>query len=99
MKSLILSIIFLFSTSIFTAPHRPVQQQSKKADAKVVTKGLESHSTGETYVYVCTGSSAKKYHSHSKCHGLSACKGKVVKVTIEKAKENGKTPCGICYRD
>ena len=99
MKPLILSIILLFSTSLFTTPHRSVQQPSKKSDAKVVTKGHASHTNSETIVYMCTSLSAKKYHSHSKCHAFSTCKGDVIAVTLEKAKEYGKTPCKICYGD
>jgi hypothetical protein len=52
----------------------------------------------EQVVYVCTGGSATKYHSHSNCRGLNRCKGKVVSMPISNAKEQGKTPCKICFK-
>ncbi|MBQ9435102.1 MAG: hypothetical protein IJU33_03140 [Bacteroidales bacterium] len=104
MKPFLFSIILLFSTATFAAPHQPEKPQPKKAETKVEAQadvqGQESGISGETYVYVCTGSSATKYHSHSNCRGLSACKGSVEKVTISKAENNmRRTPCKICYGD
>lgn len=54
--------------------------------------------SGETYVYVCTGPSSKKYHKTSSCRGLKNCSKEVVKVTLEKAKEMNRTACGYCYK-
>lgn len=52
----------------------------------------------ETYVYICTGNSSKRYHKTSKCRGLSNCKEDIIKVTIEKAIQLDRTPCKICYK-
>ena len=49
-----------------------------------------------TYVYICTGSSATKYHAKVTCRGLNNCRGRVVKISVEDAKEQGRTPCSIC---
>lgn len=54
-------------------------------------------SAGDSYVYICTGPKAKRYHKTEKCRGLQNCSGEITKVTIEKAKAGGKTPCKICY--
>jgi hypothetical protein len=51
----------------------------------------------ETKVLVCTGKYAKRYHSH-KCRGLKSCKGEILTVTLAKAKKDGYTPCGYCYK-
>ena len=104
MKKSMIIVLWLFSAVTFAAPHQPEKPQTKKAETKVETQadvqGQESGISGETYVYVCTGSSATKYHSHSNCRGLSACKGSVEKVTISKAENNmRRTPCKICYGD
>lgn len=102
MKPFLFSFILLFSTATFAAPHRPEKPQPKKAETKVEAQadvqGQESGISGETYVYVCTGTSATRYHSRSNCNGLKACKADIVKVTIGKAEnEMHKTPCKICF--
>lgn len=48
-------------------------------------------------VYICTGSSSKRYHSSAECRGLSNCQGTIAKVSLEKARGMGRTPCKICY--
>ena len=56
-----------------------------------------SITTSETaYVYICTGSSATKYHAKATCRGMNNCRGKVVKISVEDAKGQGRTPCSIC---
>ncbi len=53
----------------------------------------------ETYVYVCTGGSSKRYHKTSQCRGLENCSKNIKKVTLSYAEETMKrTPCKICYR-
>lgn len=49
-------------------------------------------------VYICTGPSSKRYHSTSNCRGLGSCSGNVVKMSLAKAREKGRTPCKICYK-
>jgi 5-bromo-4-chloroindolyl phosphate hydrolysis protein len=45
-------------------------------------------------VYVCDSRNAKKYHYSSACRGLSNCSYRIVKITLEEAKKQGKTLCG-----
>ena len=100
MKHLILSFAILFSAVTFAAPHHPNKPQTKESEAKVIQKQSQekSHDTSnETYVYVCTGSYATKYHIRSNCHGLSACKGDIIKMTLGKAEGKGYTHCKKCY--
>lgn len=51
-----------------------------------------------TTVFVCTGGSSKKYHGLKDCRGLSSCHGSIVKMTVSKAKEAGKTACKLCIK-
>lgn len=53
--------------------------------------------TASDKVYICTSSSATKYHNSDKCWGLNRCKSKIEKVSIDDAEEMGYTPCKICY--
>jgi hypothetical protein len=46
-----------------------------------------------TTVYVCKGSHGKKYHLKADCRGLRNCQHRVVKMTMEQAKKEGKTLC------
>lgn len=50
--------------------------------------------TKSTTVYICNSSGAKKYHLKENCKGLSTCQHKILKITLEKAKADGKTLCG-----
>lgn len=50
--------------------------------------------TDPSTVYVCNTSYAKKYHLISDCRGLSNCQHGIVKMTLENAKNQGKTLCG-----
>lgn len=49
-------------------------------------------------VYVCTGPSAKTYHSTSECRGLSRCSKEVKSVTLEKAQKMQRRSCRVCCR-
>lgn len=48
-------------------------------------------------VYICTGGSSKKYHSTPDCRGLNNCQGSIRQISLQKAKEMGRTACKICY--
>lgn len=50
----------------------------------------------EQMVYICTGSSSKKYHAKSDCLGLKNCGGDIKKISVKKAIEMGRKPCKIC---
>lgn len=52
---------------------------------------------GETYVYICTGKNAYRYHNNIECRGLNQCSDEIKKVTLEYAKKKKRTPCKICY--
>lgn len=54
-------------------------------------------SSGETYVYICMGPQAVKYHSTPKCKGLGRCSCEIVKVTKSKAEKKGFRECKLCY--
>lgn len=56
----------------------------------------QEQETGE--VYVCTGEKSHAYHSNENCYGLSRCSRDIIKVTIEEAKEHGRTPCHYCHK-
>ncbi|MBB5395079.1 hypothetical protein [Mucilaginibacter sp. AK015] len=49
--------------------------------------------TADKMVYVCDSKGAKRYHFREHCRGLSNCSVRVLKITLEKAKEEGKTLC------
>ena len=51
-----------------------------------------------TYVYICTGPMSKRYHKSPRCRGLGSCSKNIKKVTINYAKNIGRTPCKWCYR-
>jgi predicted small secreted protein len=48
-------------------------------------------------VYICNSKSAKKYHDNENCRGLKNCTHDVDEISIDDAKEKGRTPCKICY--
>ncbi len=45
-------------------------------------------------VYICTGKYSKKYHYVSDCRGLSNCKSSIKEVSLNDAKNIGRTLCG-----
>ncbi|MDC7997032.1 hypothetical protein [Gilvibacter sediminis] len=45
-------------------------------------------------VYVCKGPKSKRYHYDKDCRGLSRCSTKVYKVSLEEARNMGRTLCG-----
>ncbi len=47
-----------------------------------------------TTVYLCDSDGGKKYHLRTSCRGLSNCQHKLISVTLEKAKKQGKALCG-----
>lgn len=54
------------------------------------------HKIMNNRVYVCTGSTAKRYHSVADCKGLSKCSGEVIELTVAEAETYEKTPCKMC---
>lgn len=86
MKNILLTIQISAFFSILFATAPQVQKTEQKKEVKK-----------EQIVYVCKGKGAKKYHSTSRCKGLSNCKSGVAPVSIGKATNEGKTPCKICH--
>ncbi|WP_199120460.1 hypothetical protein [Pedobacter sp. ASV28] len=44
-------------------------------------------------VYICDSGKAPRYHYKSNCRGLSNCSYKIVKISLNRAKKEGKTLC------
>jgi hypothetical protein len=66
----------------------------KKLLALACLVTLTSFHLPTTYVYLCDSEGGKKYHFTESCRGLSNCKHRIVKVTLEEAKGLGKGLCG-----
>lgn len=49
-------------------------------------------------VYVCTGNSAKTYHTQRDCGSLKQCREDVLEVTRRKARENERIICMNCKK-
>lgn len=49
-----------------------------------------------SYVYICTGPGAHRYHKTDDCRGLGSCSGEIKKVTVSEAIKMDRTPCRIC---
>lgn len=60
--------------------------------------GSYTTEVADTYVYVCTGPYAKRYHKTKTCGGLRNCSETIVKVTLKEAVADGKTQCQRCYK-
>jgi hypothetical protein len=54
-------------------------------------------SSGDTKVFVCKSSGAKKYHFNENCHGLKRCKHEIIESTQKSAAAKGLGLCG--YED
>ena len=63
-----------------------------------VLTSVTMFSSGDTYVYICTGPQSARYHKASSCKGLGKCSKEIKKVTVEEARSIGRTPCGYCYK-
>lgn len=48
-------------------------------------------------VYVCMGGFSRRYHKTEACDGLRRCRGRIEKISKEKANSMFRTPCHICY--
>lgn len=57
-----------------------------------------SAESSDDEVYICTGSSSRRYHSDEDCLGLERCRGDIERVSIEDAEDMGRTPCRLCVR-
>lgn len=53
----------------------------------------------DTYVYMCTGPSSKRYHKTDKCKGISRCSKEILEVKKSYADSIGRKACKMCYKD
>ena len=60
---------------------------------------VQERTEQDTTVYICTGSSSKRYHKTDKCKGLLKCGKEILEVKQSYAESKGKTPCMMCYND
>lgn len=58
----------------------------------LLVSGL-SCTTATTMVYICDSPNARRYHYKEDCRGLSDCNHRILKVTLEEAKEKKLTLC------
>lgn len=50
--------------------------------------------SAETVVFLCDSTGARRYHLRRDCRGLKNCNYQLREVTINEAREKGKTRCG-----
>lgn len=86
---LLFAIILMASCSSSSKKSADIEPEKKESVEK-------SAGSGDN-VYICTGSSSKRYHSDPDCKGLSRCSGEIEGVSEEEAEDMGRTPCKICY--
>lgn len=67
----------------------------KKLLLSLVAGFLLSASAPVSDVYICNGSSSTKYHLKEDCRGLNNCSTKIEKVSLQTAKDKGRTLCGF----
>lgn len=62
----------------------------------IIHSSCSSGSGTDNEVLVCLSEDAYAYHS-SECLGFNQCDSDSEWISIEEAKEEGRTPCGFCY--
>lgn len=69
-----------------------------KLEKQESSDGGDYYTAGQraNVVYVCGGISAKRYHLDENCKGLSRCSCEIQEMTVEEAKQMGRTPCRMC---
>ena len=65
----------------------------KKLILVLVVFILLSFKGSENNFFKCDSENAKRYHFTETCRGLNACKQKIIKITLSKAKAEGLTLC------
>ena len=64
----------------------------------LVIGGVASTQQQSRTVYICSGPQSKCYHVTPDCKGLRNCSTDISEVTLEKAQEMGRRPCGYCCK-
>lgn len=86
---LLFAIILMASCSSSSKKSDDIESEKKESAVKSA-----DHSDN---VYICTGSSSKRYHCDPDCKGLSRCSGEIEEISEEEAEDMCRTPCKICY--
>ena len=81
-------LILLFCVSCY---EKPAPKKRTAAEELRVQPVIEED------VYICTGSSARKYHKWKGCRGLNKCRGVIKKMSIQNARRLGREPCKMCH--
>ena len=50
-------------------------------------------------VFICTGKTAKAYHTNRNCEGLVNCKGEIKQIKKSKAVKQGRHFCSYCKKN
>lgn len=79
------------AVSLTSYSDKPRQKKSDKPRQK-------KYEVNPYCVYVCSGHSAKRFHSVSNCKGLAKCSGRILEMSVDEAEYKGKTPCKICVK-
>ncbi len=89
MKNLFLLILFILNQ---------ISNAQDIAYIGNINKDSSFENKSYQYVYICTGQYAYAYHSYSNCTGLNNCKGQIIYVDINVAKNNyNRVPCCRCW--
>lgn len=91
MKYTLLFVSIILMASCSGSSKKSADVESEKKESVVKSAGYSDN------VYICTGSSSKRYHCDHDCKGLSRCSGEIEEISEEEAEDMGRTPCKICY--
>lgn len=91
MKHIVLLLAIILMVSCSSSSKKPADIEPEKKESVAKPAGYSDN------VYICTGSSSKRYHCDRDCRGLSSCSGEIEEISEEEAEDMGRTPCKICY--
>lgn len=91
MKHIVLLFAIILMASCSSSSKKPADIEPEKKESAVKSADYSDN------VYICTGSSSKRYHCDRDCRGLSSCSGEIEEISEEEAEDMGRTPCKICY--
>lgn len=78
-------------------PREEERQNYQKKTAFVSLPQSVKLTTDEPIVYICPTGSSYAYHRTPRCGALTRCSRTPRELTLSKAEEMGRTPCGRCY--
>lgn len=91
MKHLVLLFAIILMASCSSSSKKPDDVEPEKKESVVKSDAYSEN------VFICTGSSSKRYHCDRDCKGLSRCSGEIEEISEDEAEDMGRTPCKICY--